>query len=377
MKWIHAADVHLGTSFASASFGREQAGRRRRELKETLLRLIRLCGQEGYDALLIAGDLYEEKFITISELLDVNEAFAGLTKTRVFIAAGNHDPLGGPRSPYRLIEWAPNVHLFGPGLETATLETEEGKLAVHSFSWTEKTHPKLDLDPLAKKLEAWPDEAGWIHAAMLHGTLGEGGVYMPMDLKALQALPLDYIALGHIHKPEAISTRCAYAGSLEPLDFKETGAHGYIDCRYEDGRLRMARVPFAKRRFERLDCAVDEAMTLEGIKTAMEAVLAGAVESLGIGSRDMVRMTFTGFRNPEVALDQGLLKEALEAHVFYGEIVDETEPDLDIEGILAEHGDSLIGRFIRKMQALDQEDPVNRAALKEGLQLLLKERGSL
>ncbi len=374
MKWIHTADVHLGTNFATASFGKVLDKRRRREIKETLLRLVRVCELEGYDALLIAGDLYEEKFITISELMDVNEAFAKLTKTQVFMAAGNHDPLSGSESAYRLIEWAPNVHLFGETLSVQTLETKEGRLAIHSFSWTKKTHPQLEVEPLRKQLQLYPATEGWVNIAMLHGTVGEAGSYMPIPLKEVLALPLDYVALGHVHKPEIFSANCGYPGSLEPLDFKETGARGYIDCQWADNRVEMRQVPFAKRRFERLTCDVDESMTLEGIRKAMAEKVAEAGETMGIGKDDMVRMTFSGFINSDTVLDLELLKEDLEALVFYGEIVDETEPDLDIDAILAEHGDSLIGRFIVRMQSLDQEDPLNRKALKEGLQLLLKER---
>lgn len=39
----------------------------------------------------------------------------------------------------------------------------------------------------------------------------------------------DYIAMGHIHKPQqVIPGLAAYAGALEPTDKNDTGKHGFI-----------------------------------------------------------------------------------------------------------------------------------------------------
>ena len=59
--------------------------------------------------------------------------------------------------------------------------------------------------------------------------LAHGGdeKHIPIAGKALSASGFDYIALGHIHKPQAVEkNRIIYAGALEPVDKNDTGPHG-------------------------------------------------------------------------------------------------------------------------------------------------------
>ena len=45
----------------------------------------------------------------------------------------------------------------------------------------------------------------------------------------LEKSGFDYIAMGHIHKPQqVIPGLAAYAGALEPTDKNDTGKHGFI-----------------------------------------------------------------------------------------------------------------------------------------------------
>ena len=59
-----------------------------------------------------------------------------------------------------------------------------------------------------------------VHVLLAHG--GDAG-HIPIDYEHLKWSGFDYIALGHIHKPQIIyEDLMAYPGSLEPLDATET-----------------------------------------------------------------------------------------------------------------------------------------------------------
>lgn len=53
--------------------------------------------------------------------------------------------------------------------------------------------------------------------------------HIPFDVRVLEKSGFDYIALGHIHKPQTLrKNRIIYPGALEPVDKNDTGGHGYV-----------------------------------------------------------------------------------------------------------------------------------------------------
>ena len=91
IKFLHAADLHLGSAFASLPPA--VAKQRRAELLETATEIVELCNSSQCQLLLLAGDLCETA-----------EAVRGLARllaacsAEVVIAPGNHDPYGA-RAP--------------------------------------------------------------------------------------------------------------------------------------------------------------------------------------------------------------------------------------------------------------------------------------
>jgi DNA repair exonuclease SbcCD nuclease subunit len=62
LKFIHAADFHLCTSYRSSSLPKPIAAQQRELLWESFLRLIETCKEESADLLLLCGDLYESAY---------------------------------------------------------------------------------------------------------------------------------------------------------------------------------------------------------------------------------------------------------------------------------------------------------------------------
>ena len=116
MKFVLFSDLHLDSPFqwAGPSLGRKL----RLGLRETLDRICRLAVDEGADALLCAGDLYEQESFTPDTAEYLRSSFEKLTPLRVFIAPGNHDWYG-PTALYREVPWSPNVRVFDESRLTA------------------------------------------------------------------------------------------------------------------------------------------------------------------------------------------------------------------------------------------------------------------
>src|SRR5262245_48983421 len=90
MRFLHTADWHVGKTIRGRS--------RAEEFDATLTEVVGIAVQEGVDAVLIAGDLYEHRAPPPESDLLVFEAFVRLHEARIPVVAiaGNHD------SPLRL-----------------------------------------------------------------------------------------------------------------------------------------------------------------------------------------------------------------------------------------------------------------------------------
>ena len=108
MRLVVFADLHLDTAFAWAK--PEVARKRRQALRDTLHRILALAEEVSADAILCAGDLYEQARFTPDTRQFLLSRF-GATERPVLIAPGNHDWYG-PRSLYAQVDWPPNVHIF-------------------------------------------------------------------------------------------------------------------------------------------------------------------------------------------------------------------------------------------------------------------------
>jgi len=108
---LHLADLHLDRAFAGMGCQGELAIRRRLGLREALKRAGRTAQERGCVAITIGGDLYEHDRAGADTATFLVDTFASWAPIQVLLAPGNHDWYS-PRSPYALVEWSPNVHLF-------------------------------------------------------------------------------------------------------------------------------------------------------------------------------------------------------------------------------------------------------------------------
>lgn len=363
MRFVHIADIHVGMGFSTASFGAEKGKERRQEIKETLLRVVAYCEETQVDLLLIAGDLFEEDYVSISELKDLNGAFGRLTHTKVLMSAGNHDPIVDKNSLYAMMDWCEQVYIFDTSMES--LYIEQLNTEVWSFSWDKKDLPPLEVGGGLSLSEERNN------LMMLHGDVYQENEYLYIDKKILKPFGFDYVALGHIHKKDFIESWMAYPGSLEALDFSEGGDHGFIEGEIIEGKLITAFKPFGKRTFQKLDVQVDGHMTFEDI-----AALIGQT-MMSKSADDFFRVRLIGDIDPEVDLDLNQLKERFQAQCYYFELRDQTQLDMDLDQLEKDYEGTLIGAYIRAMKAKGLEDPVVAEALKKGLRILLEEQVQL
>jgi exonuclease SbcD len=290
VRLLHFADLHLDAPFAWAP--PETARLRRRNRLETLNRIISLAEEEGVDAILCAGDLFEHDRIGPDTVEFLRAAFAR-TDRRVYLAPGNHDWFS-ERSPYALIDWSPNVTVFtDAGLTPATLADgltlwgAAHRVPANTPSFFNGFHP----------------DRGGLHLALAHAsersTLAwqEAGKqpHAPFDAAELEAAGIDHAFLGHFHLPRD-AERHTYPGNPDPIAFGEDGERGAVIATvHDDGRVDRVRHRVAVSEVQDLDVNVDGAASSDDVVAVVRERLASAV--------GCVRLTLSGEVAPSVQLD--------------------------------------------------------------------------
>lgn len=300
--------------------------------------------------MLIAGDLFHRQPL-LRELREVDYLFSTLTRTQVVLVAGNHDYIG-ENSRYRTFSWSRNVRMIR-SREISFVELEQLDTAVYGMSYWEREI----AEPLYERVQI--RDGCRFHLLLAHG--GDAR-HLPFRRAEVDAIGFDYVALGHIHRPqELIPGRMAYAGALEPVDKNDTGKHGMIEGELDERGCRISFVPFARREYIHLEIPVRENMT----GYALRSEIRRSIEEQG--TDNLYRVTLTGERDPETQFDL----EQMDSYGNLIEIADYTAPALDFPGLLARNRDNLLGRYIAEF-AQARPGSVEYQALCEGVLALLK-----
>ncbi len=350
MKFIHIADLHIGAKPDSGFFWGED---REKEILQSFHKIIDICNEEEVDLLLIAGDFFHRQPL-IRELKETSYYFDKLRNTRVVIIAGNHDYISG-RSNYTGFEWGEKVHMLSEA-SMDSIYLEDINTEVYGLSY----HTRFITDPLYDTVRPGCEER--INILLAHGGNDKD---IPIDKKALMGNGFDYIALGHIHKPQIFSERMAYAGSLEPLDKTETGERGYIMGRIEKtGETSTVSIEFRPnsiRQYHKLELPVHPGMTGGGLLDFAERKIAE------YGSHNIYLLQFTGIRDADIFFhteDFFKLGNVVE-------VTDDTVPDYDFDSLYRENQENMIGLYIKRIREGTGQDTVSKKALYYGIEALL------
>lgn len=346
MRFMHIADVHLG---AAPDHGYPWAKGRGRELWDSFRKCIEDANEKKVDLLLIAGDLFHRQ-PTVQELGEVNYLFSTLEKTVVVLIAGEHDCLL-PSSPALGFQWNENVVcLFADQVERVRLP--ELKTEVYGMSYHQSEIPEPLLDGLAA------EKSDCFRILLAHG--GDA-THIPLDKERLIEAGFDYIALGHIHRPQVyIRNLAVYAGALEPIDASDFNAHGYIIGDVQRKKVKLSFVETGCRQYRQVEIEVTELDTPFSLREKVVAAIRDG------GAQHMYQITLIGPRHPQLTPDVQEYQKC--GRVL--SVTDRTVPAYHVEELRRTYEGQLVGKFIDSFGD-GPEGVVEEKALRYGLEALL------
>ena len=252
-KFIHSADLHLGSPFAAWR-------RLRPETAESLTlapyaalaSLVDIAIAEKVLFVLMAGDVFDSGAPSLYAEGRLRSALKRLNTAgiRAFIALGNHD------SGAALTALPANTVFFSQERAEAFEVKLDGKVAATVAGISHSTPAeKRDLSPQVDSLLA---AASGFRIGVLHANVdGDPGhePYAPVALETLRRGNADYWALGHIHKRRILCERpfAVYSGSPQGRSVNEPGERGgFLVEVGDDGSAKCTELNVQSVRFETL-----------------------------------------------------------------------------------------------------------------------------
>ena len=235
MKLIHLSDLHLGKRINEYSMLEDQ--------EYILKKILNVIDEETPDAVLLAGDIYD-KSVPSAEAVRLFDDFLyqlASRKLQVFVISGNHD------SPERIafgsrIMNAGGIHMspvYDGKIEPVTLQDEHGDVSFYMLPFVkpanvrrffEDTEITSYTDAMRCVIDSMGIDTGKRNVLITHQFVTgasrteseEVSVGGTDNVDASVFEGFDYVALGHIHRPQNCGNgRIRYCGTPLKYSFSE------------------------------------------------------------------------------------------------------------------------------------------------------------
>ena len=236
MKLLHTSDWHLGKTNASRSMMEDQ--------KFFIDAICEIISSENIDAVLLAGDVYDRSLASPEAIKLYDYAMnkiVGEKGVTVFTIAGNHDSGVRLAANSNLLK---NCGLYVSGVLTAEIESVEfGDVQIFLLPWFTADKVRTLFPESAENIKSLTDAYSFIcdkirgefkkdkkHIVISHSFI-VGAETSTSDRSAEVGLAgavnagvfegFDYVALGHIHKPQNVDNNkyIRYSGTPMPYSF--------------------------------------------------------------------------------------------------------------------------------------------------------------
>jgi len=237
MRFLHVADLHLGKQMNDLSLLPDQ--------EAVLDQIASMADRERADAVLIAGDVYQRSSPQAEAMALFDDFVSRLVamNKKVFIISGNHD--SAPRISYfsALIKNS-GVYVteaFEGKMQSVSLQDAYGEIVVWLLPFLRPAQVKRWLpeekiatyqDAVEAVLRQTPLDPRKRNVLVCHQFI-TGSETSDSEERAVGGLDnvdaqvfdaFDYVALGHIHKPQKVlRDTLRYAGSPLKYSFSEAG----------------------------------------------------------------------------------------------------------------------------------------------------------
>lgn len=312
-RFIHAADLHLGSPFDGLAIkDRVIAERFAAATRDAFSELVRRAIEEEVAFFIVAGDVYDGEWRDNSIGLFFNREVARLDRAGipVFLLKGNHD---ADSVVTKSITLPTSVSQFDTR-RPSSFSLDGLKVSLHGQGFAERAAS----DNLARAYPA--PVTGHFNIGVLHTSLTgrpPHANYAPCSVDDLKARGYDYWALGHVHDHEIVANDppIVFPGNLQGRNIRESGEKGAVLVSVEDGRVAsIDRLVVDQARWQQVRVDVSAAETMPALLRLVEDALASSCDNVA-GRLTALRVTLTGASalRPQVLMGRAELVDEIQA----------------------------------------------------------------
>ena len=356
MKIIHCSDLHLDSRMQSNLDGKK-AKERRDEILITYQNMVKYAVENDVKVILIAGDLFDKKNITVKARNIVIDSIVSNPEIDFIYLKGNHDESGFLGDLESIPE---NLKLFcTERWRTYTY----GKITISGIEFGKLTDYEIYNTLFLNKSD--------FNIVTMHGQ--ESKYEMKdkteiINISSLKNKNIDYLALGHIHKykQENLDTRgiYCYSGCLEGRGFDECGEKGFVLLDIDEETLKYTSnfIPFAQRTLYEVN--VDVSLSKSTLDT--EKLIDNELRNISQDS--LIKIVLKGKVDVDTEIDINYLEKKYKSIYYFAKIYDETT--LKIDFMTYQNDISLKGEFIRLILSQNLPEDEQRKIIITGIKAL-------
>lgn len=362
IKVLHTADIHFDTPFSGMT--PKEALKSKEELKQVFEKITKITLDKEVDILLIAGDIFDNLSVNKTTLYFIKNCFENISKVKVFISPGNHDPFN-EISFYNMVDWPNNVHIFTHRMESVFLE--ELNTVVWGIGFN-VSHINKSLLRDVKRVE------GYNNIMVIHGEITstkEGNDYNPIKEEDIADSNMDYIALGHRHKFSGVkkieNTYYSYSGCPQGRGFDELDDKGIVLLEIRDRFVESEFIRTSIRNYYEEEINIAGCFGYSEVKNKIISQIPSSDRK-----NNFYKVILIGEVHEEFTLNEEFLEDYLKNEFHFIKVIDKSEIKLDINELMK--GYSLKSIFAKNIYErlqnaeTEEEREVIALALKIGLQ---------
>lgn len=321
MKFIHIADVHLGSKI-EAKFNKEQSKKRKNEVKTTFKNIVEYASNNDIHLILLSGDIFDSDSPSNKD----KQFFYSIIKNNPSIdflyLKGNHD------------------------LDTLSDEKYDN-LKTFNDSWSYYEYEdllicgiELNRNNKTSFYNTLSTKQNMKNVVMLHGQIsdGKGG---DIPLIKLKNKGIDYLALGHVHKNMVFNLDergiAVYPGCIEGRGYDEIGPHGFMLVDSNDITHPLF-IKMCQREFIEENVDISSCMSSYDVEKKINS-------SINFKKSDIYRINLIGEISIDNTIDIISVEDDLKDCCFAISLKDKTNTKLEYEKYINDN--SLTGEFIR------------------------------
>ncbi len=310
VRFLHTADWQIEKSFRNFP---DIASRLREVRLETGRKVMDLADEEDVDFVVIAGDLFDERYPDRDTITRVYNLLTDYPNIPVYIIAGNHDPTSAGSFYLKPPFSNKDDNLIIPD-EPGVFELpgdEEAVLLASPLKQKSSTNDPTDH---------FPDEpSDVIRIGATHGQLMIPEKYskdsFPIKTDAVEDHNLDYLALGDWHSRYEHNERCGYSGTHEPAAFGDDARVLAIEIDERESKPQVEEHNVSELTW----AVVEQDLTPDGVLNELEKIL-DELEP----EKTLVKLSVTGTVEAEKRRKLDVLCERMDQK-FTGSVVETGE----------------------------------------------------